>query len=126
MERIGYRSLGVWSRARDLAIEVYRTSNAGDLRKDWNLRDQMRRAALSAASNIAEGAERGSNRDAVRFLFMARGSLAELATQTEIAAATGLLDRAAAKEWIRESRELTKMLTRLIETRSPSQRDIHA
>ena len=123
MEKIGYRSLRVWARARDLAIEVYRESAAGQLRKDRSLSDQMRRSAISIASNIAEGSERGSNRDTVRFLFIARGSVAELSTQCEIAQAVGLLGDASADRWIGECQEIMRILMRLIERRSPEQRD---
>ena len=123
MDRVGYKSLRIWTRARNLAIEVYRESAAGQLRRDWSLRDQIRRSAISIPSNIAEGSERGSNRDAVRFLFIARGSVAELSTQCEIAQAVGLLDDSTSARWLRECDEMMRILTRLIERRSPTQRD---
>jgi four helix bundle protein len=102
---------------------VYRESASGPLRKDWSLRDQIRRSAISIASNIAEGSERGSNRDAVRFLFIARGSVAEFSTQCDIAHAVGLLDASTSARWLSECHEMMRILTRLIESRSPSQRD---
>ena len=110
----GYRDLAVWRRSKALAIEVYRVTGTGSLGKDWGLRDQMRRSAVSAPSNIAEGQSRGSSRDSVRFYYIARGSLAELSTQAEIAAAVGLVDVIVATTWQSECDELRSMLTRLI------------
>jgi four helix bundle protein len=77
----------------------------------------MRRAAISVPSNIAEGNERGSDRDGARFFYFARGSLAELSTQADIASAIGLLEGELAKQWIRECDELGRMLAALIRSR---------
>src|ERR1044071_1889533 len=101
MDKAGYRALTVWKRSRMLAIEVYRATQCG-FRGDWALRDQIRRAAVSVPSNIAEGAARGSDLDCVRFLWFARGSLAELATQVDIAEEIGLLDAPASQRWQKE------------------------
>jgi four helix bundle protein len=57
-----YRDLLVWQKAKDLAVKAYRVSNEGNLGKDFGLRDQLRRAAVSIASNIAEGDERDTDR----------------------------------------------------------------
>jgi four helix bundle protein len=100
-----------------LAIDVCRATADEAFRRDWGLRDQLRRAAISVPSNIAEGNERGSDRDAVRFFFFARGSLAELATQADIAAELGMLQTERGRPWMQECDELGKMLTRLIQAR---------
>ena len=78
----------------------------------------MRKAALSVPSNIAEGNARGSDRDCARFLWIARGSLAELSTQADIANAIGLLEPDLATNWQQECDRLGGMLRRLIERRS--------
>ena len=88
----GYRGLRVWQRAKELAVIIYKLTSTGPLSRDFGLRDQMRRAAVSIASNIAEGDERDTNKDSVRFLYMAKGSLAELRTQLEIARDIGALE----------------------------------
>ena len=84
----------MWRRSRALAIDVYQQTRAPEFRAEWGFRQQMRGAALSIPPNIAERASRGSNRECSRFLWFARGSLAELATQADIAKAIGLLNGA--------------------------------
>ena len=115
-----FRKLDVWRRSRALAIAVHSATRGPALRHDRALRDQMRRAAISAPSNIAEGAARGSNADSIRFFLFARGSLAELSTQSDIAAETGVLDRQTCSRWIRECDVLSGMLSRLITARRRS------
>ena len=84
----GFQNLQVWKDAMALTIETYR---ATDRLRDSALRDQIRRAAVSVPSNIAEGDERDTDRDSARFFYIAKGSLAELRTQLEIAQEVGLL-----------------------------------
>ncbi len=114
MEACGYKSLLVWQRSRSLTIEVYRVTGCQGLSREFSLRDQMRRAALSVPSNIAEGSARGSDRDSVRFFLFARGSLAELSTQADIAEAIGLLDSSTSIAWQEECDEISRMLSNLI------------
>ena len=85
MQKIkSYRDLQVWQRAVELAVHVYRVTQDFPKSEQYGLTSQMRRAAVSVASNIAEGHNR-SNKEFGRYLEMARGSLAELETQIEIA-----------------------------------------
>ena len=112
-----YRNLLAWQRSRDLAIDVFRVTQADALRREWAFRDQIRRAAISVPSNIAEGNERGSDRDCARFFYIARGSLAELSTQAEIGAAVNLLAPEAAARWQQQCDEIARMLASLIRHR---------
>jgi four helix bundle protein len=80
-----YKDLLVWQKAKSLAVEVYRATEQFPKNELFGLTNQMRRAAVSVASNIAEGQGRGSKPDFAHFLCMARGSLLELETQLEIA-----------------------------------------
>jgi four helix bundle protein len=89
--RDGFRELRVRQLAKELAAEIYRVTDTGCLAKDHDLRDQMRRAAASIPSHTAEGDGRDTHRDSVRSLFIAKGSLAELRTQLEIARDVGSL-----------------------------------
>ncbi|PTN31356.1 four helix bundle protein [Desulfonatronum sp. SC1] len=115
----GFRCLRVWEKARDLAVLVYDQSREGPFTKDYGLRDQIRRSAVSVPSNIAEGDERSTDKDAVRFFYMAKGSLAELRTQLEIAHLVGYLDKATFSLLESQSIEIGKMLGALIKARSP-------
>ena len=79
-----YKDLKVWQKAMDLTIEVYSLVKFLPQDEKFGLSDQMRRAVVSIPSNIAEGEGRNSDKDLVKFLLIARGSLWELSTQIEI------------------------------------------
>lgn len=86
MERRKYQKLVVWQRSMDLVSEIYQTTVAIPDNEKFGLTAQIRRAAVSIPSNIAEGAGRNSDKDFVRFLNIACGSLQELETQLLISA----------------------------------------
>jgi four helix bundle protein len=81
----GFEELKVWQAVRELVQSIYKATNNPKLNKDTGLRDQLKRAAVSAMANIAEGFERGSNREFVRFLYMARGSAGEVRSHLYVA-----------------------------------------
>ncbi|MFW6374574.1 MAG: four helix bundle protein, partial [Thermodesulfobacteriota bacterium] len=114
----GFKNLIVWKKSKDLAVEVYRITRMGYFNRDYALRDQLRRSAVSIPSNIAEGDERGSNKDSVRFLFIAKGSLAELMTQIEIAHEIGYLNKEIFFTLEKRCIEIGKMLGSLIKART--------
>lgn len=86
-----YRRLSAWSEACELAVAVYLMCRANGTRLDADIIHQLRRSAVSIPSNIAEGNARGSNRDTLKFLYISRGSLAELETQLLICIKAGFL-----------------------------------
>src|SRR5688572_23333152 len=94
MGKQSFKKLLVWQRAKDLAVQVYRLSGDAALRRDFSLRDQIQRSAVSIASNLAEGEERNTNKESVYF-YIAKGSLAELRTQLQISMETGLIEKVA-------------------------------
>jgi four helix bundle protein len=111
---MGYASfedLEVWKRASRLAVQVYEVLQGC---RDFGLKDQMCRAAVSIASNIAEGAERDSKKEFARFLHIAKGSAAELRTQVYIATRIGVVDDDKQKLLVAELVALSKMLHKLI------------
>ena len=77
-----FEDLDVWKRSCQLAVDVYSVLQDS---KDYGLKDQMQRAAVSIASNIAEGSDRGSTAEYIRFLRYSKASCAELRTQLYIA-----------------------------------------
>ena len=107
---MGYQSfedLEVWKRACRIAVRVYEVlKDCGD----YGLRDQMTRAAVSIASNIAEGAERNSGAQYARFLHIAKGSAAELRTQLYIAQRIGIIDHTTQTELTDELKQISAML----------------
>lgn len=81
-----FEDLEVWKKSRVLSATIYQLSNKAIFNKDFGLRDQMRRAAISVVSNIAEGFERKSNKEFLYFLNVAKASAGELRAQTYLAA----------------------------------------
>lgn len=88
-----YRDLRIWQEAVGLALAVYRATSLFPKHELYGMTSQMRRAAVSISSNIAEGKGHSSDGDFGRFLFHARGSLLELQTQIVIAGALGYLSK---------------------------------
>jgi four helix bundle protein len=87
-----FESLICWQRARELAGFIYKITNAGDFNKDYGLKDQIRRAAVSVMSNIAEGFDRGTREEFINYLFIAKGSAGEVKAQLYIASDAGYID----------------------------------
>ncbi|MGB7768155.1 MAG: four helix bundle protein [Verrucomicrobiia bacterium] len=106
-----FEDLEVWKRGCRLAVEVSRTLAKT---REYFVRDQMQRAALSIPSNIAEGSERDSKLDYIRFLRIAKGSAAELRTQCYIAAKLEILKKTDADRVVTECKEIAPMLQGLI------------
>ena len=80
-----FEDLKAWQCGRDLAGVVYSLTKKEPFNKDYGLVDQIRRASVSVMNNTAEGFERGSNKDFVKFLFIARGSAGEVRSLLYIA-----------------------------------------
>lgn len=113
-----FMELKVWQRAKDLAVYVYKITKDGAIAKDFGFKDQIRRSAVSIPSNIAEGDELGSNKQAIRFFYIAKGSSAELLTQSIIAFEVDYIDKKCFKHIETECRAISGMLGRLIKVRS--------
>ena len=89
----GHENYAAWQVAMDLAAEIYRLTKLLPQEEKYTLGDQLRRAAISVPSNIAEGQARGSTREFVRFLYIARGSVAEIETQLLLAVRVSYLSK---------------------------------
>jgi four helix bundle protein len=108
-----FEDLDVWQRACRLGVRIYEVLKGC---KDYGLRDQMTRAAVSIASNIAEGAERDSTAEFIRFLHIAKGSAAELRTQVYIACRINLIQEPIQKELTAELKDISSMIHGLIKS----------
>jgi four helix bundle protein len=102
-----FEDLDVWQRSCRLAVNVFEEFYSCEY---LNLKNQIERSALSIASNVAEGAERGGTKEFSQFLKIAKGSCGELRTQLYIAAKLKALESHKAKSFIEESKEISAML----------------
>ena len=114
-----FEDLDVWQRSCRLAVEVFEEFRASDF---INLKNQIERSALSIASNVAEGAERGGAKEFSQFLKIAKGSCGELRTQLYIAAKLHAVESRKAKSLIAESKEISAMLEGLRKSISQPQK----
>lgn len=108
-----YKELVVWEKAMELAEETYKLVEKLPKQETYALSDQMRRAAISIPSNIAEGQRRNSTKEFKQFLSIADGSCAELETQILIAIRIGLLDSFQCENCLNLCTEVAKMITGL-------------
>ncbi|MFO0889272.1 MAG: four helix bundle protein [Isosphaeraceae bacterium] len=108
-----YQDLIVWQKAMDLVARVYEVSESFPRREMFGLTNQLRRAAVSVPSNIAEGQGRHSTRDFLRHLSIARGSLQEVETQILIAARLNYLTETAIAELLERTAEASRLMSGL-------------
>jgi four helix bundle protein len=113
----GFEDLEVWRSAMALSVKIYKLTMKSPLEKDFGLRDQIRRSAVSIPSNIAEGDERNSNPDSIRHFRIAKGSLAEIRTQLRIAHEIGYITDEDYNLLNDEYRRLANQLGKLISVR---------
>jgi four helix bundle protein len=109
-----FEDLECWREATFLATEVYRISADGEMGRDFGFRDQLRRSAVSIASNIAEGKERETASELIRFLYIAKGSTGELKTQLHIAKQIGYLGEVKFVELNQRVEKISGMIGNLI------------
>ena len=109
----GFEKLDVWKSGCRLAVEVYSELQNS---RDYGLRDQMQRAAVSIPSNIAEGSERKGTKEFIQFLYIAKGSCAELRTQLYIASCIGAISASSVSKLTGETKRIAAMLSSLINT----------
>ena len=88
-----FEDIAAWQKARTLTQEIYRVTKLGEFVRDFGLRDQIRRAAVSIMSNIAEGFERGGDKEFCQFMAIAKGSVDEVQAQLYVALDAGYIDK---------------------------------
>jgi four helix bundle protein len=111
-----FENLEVWQKVCRLAVRLYVVLREC---KDYGLKNQMTKAGVSVASNIAEGAERGSAAEFIRFIHIAKGSAAELRTQIYIARRIEILSNQVETELVSELKSISSMLHALIKSLKP-------
>ena len=109
-----HRDLIVWQKAMHLAVAIYRATAELPRVEMFGLTAQLRKAALSIPSNLAEGSARRTSADFLSFLHIARGSQAEVDTQLRLAMALGYLTDRTANELLAQTEEVGRLLTALI------------
>jgi len=108
-----FEKLDVWSRAKDLSLEIYQLTSGGPFARDWGLREQIRKAAVSIPSNIAEGQGRFGIKEFRNFLSIANGSTYEVITQIHIARDLKYITPAKAKDLIAKYTIVSRMIKSL-------------
>ena len=106
-----FEDLDVWKKSCRLTVDLYRRLK--EIR-DWGFRDQACRAAVSVPSNIAEGFERGSTQEFIRFLFIAKGSAGDRRTQLYLATELGYLQKEVGSKLREECKHISAMIQSLI------------
>jgi four helix bundle protein len=108
-----YRDLTVWQKAVALVVEVYSLTRQFPREELYGLTSQLRKAAVSVSSNIAEGSGRGTTKDLQNFLSMARGSVKEVESEILVSIRLGFVSDEQAKRALALTDEISRMLVRL-------------
>ena len=116
-----HKKLEAWKQSMDLVTEIYKTTKEFSTQEIYGITNQVRRAAVSVPSNIAEGAARQTKKEFTNFLHVAQGSLSELDTQIEIASRLGYIDLNYRKRLDEKMEPIDKMITGLIRHLSKSE-----
>ena len=117
MGRKGFQDLIVWQKAKNLAVKIYGLTKSIKFEKDYGLRDQIQRSAVSISSNIAEGDESGTNKSSTRYFYIAKASIAELQTQLIIANEIGYIENETKNTLLNDCSHISIMLNKLIKIR---------
>ena len=108
---MAFEDLEAWKRSAKLSADIYRMFNE---LKDYAYKDQITRSGLSIPSNIAEGIERSSDKETLKFISYAKGSCGELRTQVYIGMKIGCLSKDKGNQWIMETKEISAMIAGLM------------
>ena len=109
-----FEDIEAWKKARRLVNEIYRVTRKGTLSKDSSLKDQIRRAAVSVMSNIAEGFSRQTDREFTQFLYMAKGSVSEVQSQLYVASDLDYLSKEEFTRLYNDADEVAKLISGFI------------
>lgn len=108
-----FEDLVAWQKARQFSAEIYRITNVGEFARDWDLRGQLRRAAVSVMSNISEGFERNRPREFHHFLSISKGSCGEARSQLYVALDSQYLSQSDFDKLRAQAEELSRVISGL-------------
>lgn len=108
-----FEDIQAWQQARELVREVYKTCAEGRLSKDFGLRDQLCRAAVSSMSNVAEGFAKKSDRDFAHFLDIAKGSITEVQSLLYVALDVGYIEESEFEKLRKRTEETASLISGL-------------
>ena len=114
-----FQKLRVWQLAKNLAVKIYKLTKTPNLSKDFGLKDQIQRAAVSVPANISEGDELGTNRQSIRHFYIAKGSVAELQTLLIISNEVDYIEKETLDSLNNGCNLISVMLNKLIKARNP-------
>jgi four helix bundle protein len=109
-----FEEIIAWQKARELNSEIYRITNKGPFSKDFDLRGQIRRSSISISSNIAEGFERETGKEFIRFLYIAKASAGEFRSQLYLASDLDYLESGEFERLNAKVNEISKLVSGLI------------
>ena len=115
-----FEDTDAWKKARELTKSVYQVTSIGEFARDCGLRDQVRRAAVSVMSNIAEGFERSGEREFFHFLSLAKGSCGEIRAQFYVALDQAYINNTQFQELSERATEISRLLAGLMKYLSTS------
>ena len=116
-----FEDLESWKKARRLTNGIYEATAAGSFTRDFGLKDQIRRASISILSNIAEGFERGGDKEFLQFLAVAKGSCGEVRAQLYIATDQGYLSQDLFDRLFNQADEIGRLISGLMKYLSRSE-----
>ena len=115
-----FENIDAWKKARELTKLIYQITATGEFARDFGLRDQIRRAAVSVLSNIAEGFERDGDKEFLQFLSLAKGSCGEVRAQLYVALDQAYLNDAQFQKLIEKAMEVSRLIAGLMKYLSTS------
>lgn len=115
-----FEDLEAWKKARILTRDIYQITGQGNISKEFGLKDQLRRAAVSIMSNIAEGFERGGNKEFVQFLSIAKGSAGEVRSQLYVTLDAGFISQEVFESLYQDTTKIGQLIGGLMKYLSES------
>src|SRR4029079_5493222 len=109
-----FEDLESWKKARRMTNTIYEATNAGNFTRDFALKDQIRRASISILSNIAEGFERGGDKEFLQFLAVAKGSCGEVRAQLYVAVDQGYISQDLFYRLFNQADEIGRLISGLM------------